>query len=313
MGQRVLITGGAGFIGSHIAERLTDDGYVVAVLDNLASGKRHQVPETAEFFELDVTKDIHSAFASFRPDAVVHQAAQVSVSYSIKEPQFDAQTNILGSLNVIECCREFGVKKIVYASSAASYGAIAELPLREDMRPHPVSFYGMSKYTVEHCLRTAKTEWGIDWAALRYANVYGPRQDPHGEAGVVAIFSNLLIDGKQPTIFGGGELTRDYVYVEDVAAANAIALSMDLSSHPDPVFNVSTGVPTSTNRVFELVQQRIDPEIQPIMGPDRPGDVQHSLLDNSKFCTLTNWKPKTSIEDGFERTADFFVNRERSV
>jgi UDP-glucose 4-epimerase len=216
-------------------------------------------------------------------------------------------------LGVIRACREFGVKRIVYASSAASYGALDTLPLRETMRTQPVSFYGCSKYTVEHYLRTASSEWGIEWVALRYSNVYGPRQSPHGEAGVVAIFSNLILEGNRPTIFGGGELTRDYIYVEDVAEANRLAVVLDLAGHRDPVFNVSTCKSTSTNRVFELLCEKLGVEVEPILGPERPGDVQDSLLDNAKFCEFAGWMPRVELEEGFERTARFFLNRARSL
>ncbi|HLU47124.1 MAG TPA: NAD-dependent epimerase/dehydratase family protein, partial [Planctomycetota bacterium] len=225
------------------------------------------------------------------------------------EPIQDAETNILGSIRLLLACREHGVRKIVYASSAAAYGLLETLPLRESLRPRPVSCYGASKYTVEHYLRTAGVEWGLEWAALRYANVYGPRQDPHGEAGVVAIFSNLLLDGKQPTIFGGGTLTRDYIYVEDVAEANRIAIETDFSSEPDPVFNVSTGVQTTTNRVYELLSAALDVSIEPIRGPHRPGDVQDSVLDSARFREATGWAPRVSIEEGFERTARYFRAR----
>lgn len=309
MGSRVLVTGGAGFIGSHIAERLLASGHEVAVLDDLSSGKRDQVPARARFYELDIRRDLSPAFAEFRPECVVHEAAQVSVSYSVREPMIDAEINILGSIRLLLACREYGVRKVVYASSAAAYGPSETLPLGEDLRPRPVSCYGASKYTVEHYLRTAGTEWGIEWAALRYSNVYGPRQDPHGEAGVVAIFANLLLDGKAPTIFGGGELTRDYVYVEDVAEANRLAVEVDLSGRRDPVFNVSTGVPTSTNRVFELLENALGTSIEPIRGPHRPGDVQDSVLDSTRFREATGWAPRVSIEEGFQRTAAYFRER----
>jgi UDP-glucose 4-epimerase len=313
MGRRVLVTGGAGFIGSAIAERLLAAGHEVAVLDNLSTGKREQVPAKALFLELDITRPVDSAFERFRPEVVVHQAAQVSVPVSIRQPELDARTNILGSINVIEASRRHGVKKVVYASSAAAYGPLDTLPLREEMRPQPVSCYGASKYAVEHYLRTAGREWGLEWAALRYANVYGPRQDPHGEAGVVAIFSQLLLEGKSPTIFGDGELTRDYVYVEDVAAANLQVLEADLRGHPDPVFNVSTGVATSVNRLFERLQRALGSSVSAVHGPPRPGDVRHSLLDSAKLRSLLGWKPAVKLEEGLERTGEFLLRRQRQA
>ena len=309
MSLRVLVTGGAGFIGSHIVEALVRRGHAVAVLDNLSSGKREHVPTGVSIFELDITDSVDAAFEKFRPEVVCHQAAQVSVSYSVKEPVFDASTNILGSIHVIDACRRYGVRKVVYPSSAAAYGALETLPFHEDLRCQPVSFYGSSKFAVEHYLRTASKEWGIEWAALRYSNVYGPRQDPHGEAGVVAIFSNLLLAGQQPTVFGGGELTRDYVFVEDVAAANCAVIEADLKGHPDPVFNTSTAMATTTNRIFELLRGAYGVDIEAGTGPWRAGDVKDSILDNAKIRSQIDWQPNVSLEDGIERTAEFFSAR----
>jgi len=309
----VLITGGAGFIGSHITEELLAAGHEVAVLDNLSSGKRSQVPDGVPLFELDIRESIDAAFESFRPDAVVHQAAQVSVSYSVKEPVFDARTNIVGSINVIQAAKRHGVKKVTYASSAAAYGTLETLPLAEHMRPQPVSPYGASKYAVEHYLRSAATETGLEWAALRYSNVYGPRQDPHGEAGVIAIFTNLLLDGKAPTIFGGGELTRDYVFVKDVARANRLVLEADLGEHTDPVFNCSTQKPTSTNRIFELLSRYLDADVEPHMGPWRSGDVQDSLLGNAKMRETLGWAPEVDLEDGLRETSEFFLAKAKAT
>ena len=211
MGRKVLVTGGAGFIGSHLAEELISCGHEVAVLDNLSGGSAAQVPEGVRLYELDITESIDEAFEDFRPDDVVHLAAQVSVAVSMQDPVMDARSNVLGSLNVINAAERHDVRRVVYASSAACYGALEEGMLREDMRCVPASYYGASKYAVEHCLHSARQASGLEWAALRFANVYGPRQDPHGEAGVVAIFARLLLDGGQPEIFGGGELKRDYL------------------------------------------------------------------------------------------------------
>ncbi len=309
MSTKVLVTGGAGFIGSHIVEVLLSRGHSVAVLDNLSSGKREQVPAGVELFELDITQDVDEAFESFRPDIVCHQAAQVSVSYSMKHPEFDATTNILGSIRIIEACRRFGVRRIVYASSAAAYGPLETLPLQETMRCQPVSFYGTSKFTVEHYLRSAAREWDFEWAALRYGNVFGPRQDPHGEAGVIAIFSKCLLSRKSPTIFGGGELTRDYIFVEDVASANVDIIEADLLGVDDPVFNVSTMKQTTTNRIFEVIRDAYGVEIEPESAPWRPGDLQDSILDNSRLRQLTGWEASVSLEDGIQKTAYFFSDQ----
>ena len=304
--MRCLVTGGAGFIGSHVAEALAARGHEVAVLDDLSTGKREQVPEGAPFYRLDIGSDLVPAFREFRPEAVFHLAAQVSVSVSVRRPDEDARINIMGSINLIRTLADNGVRKVVYASSGASYGPLETLPLVESMRPLPVSAYGASKHTVEHYLRMAGREWGLEWAALRFANVYGPRQDPHGEAGVVAIFIGKMLRGERPTIFDDGELTRDYVYVEDVARANLAALEADLRDHPDPVFNVSTGRATSTNRLFALLREAIGSKVDALRGPPRPGDVRHSLLDNGKAARELKWRPQVELPEGLRRTAEYF-------
>jgi UDP-glucose 4-epimerase len=303
MGTRVLVTGGAGFIGSHIVEKLVDRGHRVCVLDNLSTGFMHNIPPEASLHVADITGDVQAAFRDFQPEVVFHQAAQVSVSHSMADPEEDARTNILGSLRVIEACRDHDVQKLIYASSAAAYGTPACLPLRESHRPQPVSFYGASKYAVEHYLRTAGNAWGLQWTALRYANVYGPRQNVHGEAGVVAIFCDRLAREESPTIYGGGELTRDYVYVGDVAAANVAILDSDLSQCTDPVFNVSTGERTSTNTLFATLKTAFASSVEPIMGGEREGDVHDSCLDSDRLRALTGWRPTTSLKDGLAQTA----------
>jgi UDP-glucose 4-epimerase len=310
MSFRVLVTGGAGFIGSHVAEEMLAAAHTVAVLDDLSSGKREQVPGEALFFQQDIAGDLDGVFEAFSPEVVVHLAAQISVPLSMRYPERDARTNILGSINLLDACRRHRVAKVVYASSAAAYGPLEELPLREDVRPQPVSCYGISKYVVEHYLHAAGVEWGLDWAALRYSNVYGPRQDPRGEAGVVAIFADCLREGKPPTIFGDGEQTRDYIYVGDVAAANRAVLEADLRGHPDPIFNVSTGSSTSVNRLFEMLRAAMGAEVDATHGPPRPGDVEHSLLDNSKLQRLLGWQPPTALAEGLRRTAEFFRGKQ---
>jgi UDP-glucose 4-epimerase len=242
---------------------------------------------------------------------VFHLAAQVSVSVSVRLPDEDARTNILGSIHLLKAAVENGVRKIVYASSGASYGPLETLPLKEEMRPLPVSAYGASKHTVEHYLRMAAREWSLEWAALRFANVYGPRQDPHGEAGVVAIFLEKMLSGQEPTIFDDGELTRDYVFVEDVAAANVAALNADLRGHPDPIFNVSTGRGTSVNDLFAILREALGSSIRARYGPPRPGDVRHSVLDNGRARRELKFEPRVELREGIRRTVEFFRARQR--
>lgn len=308
--RRCLVTGGAGFIGSHIVELLLARGHEVAVLDNLSSGRRENLPEGVPIFELDINSpEIDGVLAEFRPAAIFHEAAQVSVSFSVRRPELDATVNILGSINLLTTAARHDVRKIVYASSGASYGSLETLPLKEELRTMPVSPYGVSKHTVEHYLRSAANEWGLEWVALRYSNVYGPRQDPHGEAGVVAIFLNQLLAGGRPTIFDDGELTRDYIFVEDVARANLAALETDLAGHPDPVFNVSTCKSTSVNSLYAMLLQSLGIEIEAEYGPPRPGDVRHSLLDSSRAREHLGWESCVDVQEGVRRTVEYFSTR----
>jgi UDP-glucose 4-epimerase len=307
---RCLVTGGAGFIGSHVAEALLAAGHQVAILDNLSTGKRDYLPAGARFFECDITGDPSDGFRQFQPQVVFHLAAQVSVSFSVRHPDEDAQVNTLGSINILKMLGEYEVKKVVYASSGASYGPLETLPLLESMRPLPVSAYGASKHSVEHYLRMAGREHGLEWAALRYANVYGPRQDPHGEAGVVAIFIGKMLRGEQPAIFDDGELTRDYIYVEDVARANLAALTTDLRGHPDPIFNISTGRATTVNQLFMMLEEAMGGKTTGARrGPPRPGDVRHSVLDNRKASRELGFEPRIGLPEGLRRTVEFFKGR----
>jgi UDP-glucose 4-epimerase len=311
--HRCLVSGGAGFIGSHIVEALARAGHPTAVVDDLSSGQREHLDPQTPIHVLDITGDTSAAFREFRPDILIHQAAQVSVSVSMRSPEEDARTNILGSIRIIRTALEFGVKKILYASSAAVYGPLETLPFVETMRPLPVSAYGISKHTVEHYLRAAAKDWGLEeWAALRYANVYGPRQNPHGEAGVVAIFSQKLLRGEPPTIFDDGELTRDYIFVGDVARANLAALDADLRGHPDPVFNISTAKETSTNQIFRGLERHLDSRTPARYAPPRAGDVRRSLLDNRKAGLELGWRPQVDLEEGLKLTARYFMERVES-
>ncbi len=309
MSKRCLVTGGAGFIGSHIVEALLGAGHEVAVLDDLSTGKRENLVEDVRIFELDITGDVAEAFREFRPEVVFHHAAQVSVSVSTREPELDARTNILGSIRVIQACRDHGVARVIYASSSAAYGPLETLPLREEQRPLPVSPYGISKHTVEHYLRSAGAANGLEWAALRYSNVYGPRQDPHGEAGVVAIFLERLLGGSAPTIFDDGELTRDYVFVTDVARANLAALEADLGGHPDPIFNIGTARETTVNRLFALLRETTGASVQAEYGPPRPGDVRRSALDPARARAELGWSPQIDLAEGLRQTTEFFRSR----
>ncbi len=306
--MRVLLTGGAGFIGSHICDLCIRNGHELAVLDNLSTGNRDYVPNGAEFHEMDLNDDLEPLFSEFKPEAVIHQAAHASVAVSVREPAFAARQNVLGSINLLEACRRHGVRRVVYASSGAAYGEPKSLPLVEDQIVEPVSPYGVSKYVIEHYLRCYAHSFGIRSVALRYANVYGPRQDPYGEAGVISIFTDLMLNGKQPTIYGDGEQTRDFVYVGDIAAANIAALEQDPDGPHPAVFNVSVNKQTSVNDLFQTLCRSGGFEIEAIYGDPRPGDVLHARLDNSRLCETLDWAPQVELEDGLRRTVEFFRN-----
>ncbi|QDT37633.1 NAD-dependent epimerase/dehydratase family protein [Stratiformator vulcanicus] len=318
--MRVLVTGGAGFIGSHILEQLASAGVEAAALDDLSGGKRENVPEGVPLFEVDVrdASAVKTAFDEFRPTHVSHQAAQVSVSRSVREPEFDAEVNVLGLLNVIRCCGESEVERLLFASSGgAIYGDVLS-PAKEDHPTQPLAPYGISKMVGEHYLRFAHAEHGLIAVALRYSNVYGPRQDPHGEAGVVAIFSQKMLSGEEVTIFGDGKYVRDYVHVGDVAAANVAALDAELEAGKH-AFNIGTAVPTDVNQLAALVMTAATEataeagkpvEIpKPVHGDPRAGDLRSSIISSAKAKAELGWEPQHSIESGLAETVRWFLRR----
>ena len=311
--MRILVTGGAGFIASHVSDSLLALGHHVAIVDNLATGKRENLPAAATFYEVD-TRDqaLHDVFRAETPEVVVHHAAHIEVARSVREPAYDASVNILGSLNLLECCRAYGVRKVIYAGTAgALFGEPSYLPVGEDHPIDPLSPYGVSKHTVEHYLFTYRVNHGIDYVVLRYPNVYGPRQDPHGEAGVVAIFSLQMLAGKQPVIFGDGTKTRDYCNVADIAAANVLALNTPVSG----VYNLGRGIEVSDLEVFEAVRIAVGSEVVPAFAPVRPGEVQRIALDASKAERELGWSWKVDFVEGVSGAVEFYrdqIKREQS-
>ena len=311
--MRILVTGGAGFIASHVSDSLLALGHHVAIVDNLATGKRENLPAAATFYEVD-TRDqaLHDVFRAETPEVVVHHAAHIEVARSVREPAYDASVNILGSLNLLECCRAYGVRKVIYAGTAgALFGEPSYLPVGEDHPIDPLSPYGVSKHTVEHYLFTYRVNHGIDYVVLRYPNVYGPRQDPHGEAGVVAIFSLQMLAGKQPVIFGDGTKTRDYCNVADIAAANVLALNTPVSG----VYNLGRGIEVSDLEVFEAVRIAVGSEVVPAFAPVRPGEVQRIALDASKAERELGWSWKVDFIEGVSGAVEFYrdqIKREQS-
>jgi UDP-glucose 4-epimerase len=304
---RILVTGGAGFIGSNVADRFVALGHEVAVFDNLSSGFREFVHLKAKLYVGDLANalDVDAAIADFRPDVVDHHAAQIDVRKSVADPVFDARVNILGTIGLLQACVAHGVKKVVYASTGgALYGEGRILPAPEDHPVNPEAPYGASKHTVEHYLYIWKLLHGLDYTALRYPNVYGPRQNPHGEAGVNAIFIGLMLEGREPRIFGDGSAVRDYLYVGDVVEANVLALEKGSGE----MVNIGTGVGTSVNDVVRELKSITGFAGEAIHLPARPGEVQRIYLDASRAKVVLGWAPKVSFRDGLEQTVEWSRN-----
>ena len=301
--MKIVVTGGAGFIGSHVVDRCLTDGHEVVVIDNLSSGRRQVVAPGARLVIMDIrSPQLAQVFRAERPDAVVHLAAQAEGSRSVDDLLLDASVNVLGSLNLLQCCRRFGVARVIYASSGgAVYGDTLELPTSEDHPTHPVCPYGVSKVTVEHYLGCWPELHGL---ALRYATVYGPRQNPMGEAGVVAIFSHRLLRGLPVAINGDGHQTRDYVWVDDVVDANMAALER---THLTGVVNVGTGVETTVTELFDRVRAVVDLPAIAEHAPARPGEQRRSVLDNTRARDLLGWTPRVALDDGLRRTVGYFT------
>ncbi len=301
--MRVLITGGAGFIGSHVADLLVAEGHEVAVVDDLSRGKRENVPEGAVLYEADF-QDCREIFVDFGPEAVCHHAAQIDVRRSVVEPIADLEVNTGGTLRLLQDCVEHGVGRFLFASTGgAIYGEQQEFPAGEDHPQRPVSPYGISKMAAEHYLRFYETQHGLPCVALRYANVYGPRQDPRGEAGVVAIFAERISSGEKCAINGTGEQTRDYVYVGDVARANLLALG---PSVPSAAYNIGTGIETSVNDLYATMAELSGSRLTPEYKTAKPGEQLRSSIDSARAARVLGWRPETELFDGLTKTLDYF-------
>jgi UDP-glucose 4-epimerase len=302
---RILVTGGAGFIGSHVVDAFVGAGHTVSVVDNLATGNRSWINPAARLHVVDLrSARLAEVFEAERPEVVAHLAAQAAVSRSVTDPAFDASVNILGGLNLLECVRRFGVGRVIYSSSGgAGYGDTDVIPTPEEHPSLPASPYGITKVGMEHYLAVWQSIHGVSGVSLRYANIYGPRQNPQGEAGVVAIFSYRLLTGETPIINGDGEQTRDYTYVEDVAAANLRALERrDVTGN----INIGTGVETSVNGLYARLRRAAGLSVEAIHGPARPGEQRRSCLAPARADRLLGWRPSVTLDVGLGRTFDFF-------
>jgi UDP-glucose 4-epimerase len=304
---KVLVTGGAGFIGSTIADAYLDAGHDVAIVDNLYSGKRENVPARARFHEVDiVSPKIADVLEEERPDVISHHAAQMDVRLSVASPAFDAEVNVVGTIRLLEAAVKVGVKKIVFASSGgAAYGEQVRFPAVETDPTDPVSPYGVSKRSGEHYLFYYRAVHGLRYVALRYANVYGPRQDPHGEAGVVAIFCEKLLRGEAPRINGDGKQTRDYVFIEDLVRANLQALESSFVG----AMNIGTGRETDVVTLARKLVELSGKKIEPVYGPAKTGEQRRSVIDPGLARRELGWEPRISLDEGLGRTYEWFRDR----
>lgn len=309
--MRILVTGGAGFIGSHVAERFVAEGHEVAVVDDLSTGFRRNLPPGASFERVDLCDGpaLERVLAAFRPEVVDHHAAQIDVRQSVRDPLRDATINILGGLNLLGACVRHGVRKLIYASTGgALYGEGRRLPAAEDHPVNPESPYGVSKHAFESYLALWRRQYGLDSTVLRYPNVYGPRQNPHGEAGVNAIFIGQLLAGSQPRVFGDGQQVRDYLYVDDVAQANVLALTAGSGE----TLNLGTGTGTSVLDILDALGSILGVPSGPIHEPARAGEVQRIYLDASRARRVLGWAPTVSFADGLTRTVEWFRSASHS-
>jgi UDP-glucose 4-epimerase len=306
--MRILLTGGAGFIGSHVAAALLAAGHRVAVVDDLSTGDRSRLPPEASFHLADVASpDLDAIFARERPEVVDHHAAQISVVASARNPAADARTNVLGTLNVLECCRRHGVRKVIFISSGgAIYGDAPVDRIPETWPPAPLSPYAIHKLTGEHYLRFYRAQHGLAFTSLRYANVYGPGQNPDGEAGVVAIYCTKLLRNEVPVLNAWPDdpdgMARDYVYVEDVAAANVLALAKG----DDGIFNIGTGTPVKTRELLEAIARLLGRQARFTPAGPRPGDIRKSCLENRRALEVMGWRPTHDLAAGLAKTVAWF-------
>ena len=302
--MKILITGGAGFIGSHVADACINAGHVVVIVDDLSSGAIENVNPKSKLVKMDIRDEkIRELFKQEKFDVVIHHAAQMDLRKSVIDPRFDASVNIIGSINLLENCKDYGVKKFIFASTGgAIYGEQDYFPADEAHPVRPLSPYGIAKLSVEKYLYFYRAVYSLQYVCLRYANVYGPRQNPHGEAGVIAIFANKMFAGEASVINGDGKQTRDYTYVGDVVRANMFALGYDKSD----IFNVGTGIESDVNELFITIKRLTKSQCSEDHGPPKKGEQQRSVLDYSHIKEIFGWQPTVALENGLESTVNYF-------
>ncbi len=307
--MRVLVTGGAGFVGASVVDVLVEAGHKVLVIDNMATGKDENLNPVAEYVNLDLRDgDLDETMRRFKPDVIQHMAAQASVPGSVERPDYDAMVNIVGSVRLLEAARKANVRKIVYAASGGSmYGVPTYLPIDEGHPIAPVSPYAISKHTVEHYLEAYQHLYGMAYTSLRYANIYGPRQDPRGEAGVVSIFANRMLEGTQPVIHGDGLDERDYIYVGDVAHANLLAIDRA----DGEAINIGTGIGTNVNQIFDALKQLTGFAGERVHGPPRLGDIPSMRLEPRRAGDVLGWRAIVPFDEGLARTVEWFRKSKR--
>lgn len=305
--MKILVTGGAGFIGSHVVDAYIKNGHDVVVIDDLSMGNLENVHPGAKFYKLDIRDEgVKEIFREEKFDLVNHHAAQMDVRKSVDDPIYDASVNILGVLNLLENCKNNGVKKFIFASTGgAIYGEQDYFPADEEHPLRPLSPYGITKLATEKYLYYYEKVFSLQYIILRYANVYGPRQNPHGEAGVVAIFTKKMLEGKQPQINGDGKQTRDYVYVDDVVRANVMALNHNKSE----IFNIGTGIETDVNTLFHKLRNYTGSDCEEYHAPPKKGEQLRSVLDYSKIKKELGWEPEINIDEGLRLTVEYFKTK----